>query len=516
MSQNDDNTYRGILRNMSVFGGVQIFQIVAGLLRGKIAAIFLGPAGMGVASLFTSSATTLQQLSSLGLGQSIVREIAETRKGHTTEDITPEDSTVVTETPEETVKEFEGIEDAVRVTRFLLAVTGVCGALLTIVLSGWLSKVTFGSYSYTSGFILLSLMVCFTTLSNGEIAILQGLHRVKRLAVATLGALAIGLAAMLPFYWILGERGIVPAMAVNAAATWMFYRRCTSKETSPSRFSPFLFSFHTEKIRPYRRVIARMVKLGVVLVAAQLLGSLTTYLINIYVRQGGSTLDVGLYQSANSITMQCVAVVFAAMGMEFFPRLTSVAQSKEKICLLVNRQIEVVALIAAPIAALMILFSPLVVRIILSEEFLSAVPLIRWMCIGILFKAIAYPSGYISFARGDRKTFFWLEGVVGNAILLILSMVGFKLWGIIGLGVASTATFFVYIFVYIVLTHRLYSFSFTRQAAMIAVTSSLLLGLTFLSSMVFLGTAGYLAMGIFTSLTLLYSLWRLRKLLKKD
>lgn len=107
--------------------------------------------------------------------------------------------------------------------------------------------------------------------------------------------------------------------------------------------------------------------------------------------------------------MQCVAVVFAAMGMEFFPRLTSVAGSREKICLLVNRQVEVVALIAAPIASLMIVFSPLVVRIILSDEFLPAVPLIRWMCIGILFKAIAYPLGYISFAKGDRKTFSGLK-----------------------------------------------------------------------------------------------------------
>ena len=71
-----DNSYKGILRNMSVFGGVQVLQIVAGLLRGKIAAIFLGPAGMGISALFTASSTTLQQLSSLGLQQSIVRETA--------------------------------------------------------------------------------------------------------------------------------------------------------------------------------------------------------------------------------------------------------------------------------------------------------------------------------------------------------------------------------------------------------------------------------------------------------
>lgn len=207
MSQSDDNSYKGILRNISLFGGVQVFQVVAGLLRGKITAIFLGPAGMGVASLFTSSATTLQQLSSLGLGQSIVREIADSHNGCGKQADETENNRNSEICLNETGKDTDGIATAIRVTRFLLTLTGVCGALLTVLLSGWLSMVTFGSHSYSLGFVLLSLMVCFTTLSNGEIAILQGLHRVKRLAIATLGALAIGLAVMFPSYWILGERG---------------------------------------------------------------------------------------------------------------------------------------------------------------------------------------------------------------------------------------------------------------------------------------------------------------------
>lgn len=499
MTRGDDNSYKGILRNMSIFGGVQVFQVITGLLRGKIAAIFLGPAGMGVASLFTSSATTLQQLSSLGLGQSIVREVAAA------------DSDGEGETGDSSA-----LSAALRVSRFLLILTGLCGAILTLVLSRWLSVFTFGSEEYAVGFALLSVMVFFTILANGEIAILQGMHRVRRLALATIGALVIGLTAMLPLYWILGDKGIVPAMAVNALATWIFYRWCSSRETVGLRLGPSLFSLSLSRIAPYRPLIFRMVKLGTVLVAAQLIGSLTTYLINIFVRNFGSTEDVGLFQAANSLTMQCVAVVFAAMGMEFFPRLTTVAENPEKIRTIVNRQIEVVALVAAPIASLMILFAPLAVRIVLSEDFLPAVPLIRWMCIGILFKAIAYPPGYISFAKGDRKTFFWLEGIAGNLILLSISVVCFLGWGLNGLGVASTATFFIYIFVYIILTRCLYGFKMSGKGISASLISSLLVGLTFLCSLLNSDVWSVAAMTVCCVVTLLYGGLSLMKLVKNE
>ena len=51
----DKNSYRSILKGTSIFGGVQIFQIAVNLIRGKFVAMFLGPTGMGISSLFNSS-----------------------------------------------------------------------------------------------------------------------------------------------------------------------------------------------------------------------------------------------------------------------------------------------------------------------------------------------------------------------------------------------------------------------------------------------------------------------------
>ncbi len=72
----EENSYSSILRRLSAFGGVQIFNILIGLLRGKFVALLLGPSGMGISALYTSSIAPLQQLCSLGLNLAVVKEVA--------------------------------------------------------------------------------------------------------------------------------------------------------------------------------------------------------------------------------------------------------------------------------------------------------------------------------------------------------------------------------------------------------------------------------------------------------
>lgn len=44
----DENSYSTILKRISAFGGVQAFNILVTLVRGKFVALFLGPEGMGL------------------------------------------------------------------------------------------------------------------------------------------------------------------------------------------------------------------------------------------------------------------------------------------------------------------------------------------------------------------------------------------------------------------------------------------------------------------------------------
>lgn len=74
-----ENSYRNVMKRISAFGGIQIFNIFINLVRGKFVAMFLGPEGMGINSMFVSSTGALQQLGGLGLNLAFVKEVSAAR-----------------------------------------------------------------------------------------------------------------------------------------------------------------------------------------------------------------------------------------------------------------------------------------------------------------------------------------------------------------------------------------------------------------------------------------------------
>ena len=200
--QKDNNSYRNILKGTAMFGGVQVFNILINLLRGKMVAVLLGPEGMGISSLLAAASNTLQQFSSLGLNLSIVKEVASAKEQ----------------------RKDESLSATIHIARKLLRFTALLGAMVTIIIAPWLSEWSFGTEDYRWHFTFCSLVVFFTTMSNGELSILQGLHEVKNLALASIVGSLVGLLAGVPLYYFYGYDGIVPAMILLAFATWLFYR----------------------------------------------------------------------------------------------------------------------------------------------------------------------------------------------------------------------------------------------------------------------------------------------------
>lgn len=451
--QKDNNSYRSILKGTAMFGGVQVFNILINLLRGKMVAVLLGPEGMGISSLLATASNTLQQFSSLGLNLSIVKEVACAKEQ----------------------KKDDSLLATIHIARKLLRITALFGAVATIFMASWLSEWSFGTEDYRWYFIFCLLVVFFTTMSNGELSILQGLHEIKNLALSSIVGALVGLLAGVPLYYFYGYDGIVPAMILLSFATWLFYRFSFRK--LQYTFSTFSFTW-----REIKEPVRRMLSLGCVLMVASLLGTLIGYLFNAFISHYGTLHDVGLYQAANSMTNQYAGLVFTAMSLDFFPRLSAVANNNIQVRELVNRQSEIVVLVIAPIVSLVILFSPLLIRILFTYEFLSLIPVIRLMALGLFFKAVAFPMGYISFAKGDKTFFFWFEGVWGNIVTLILNILCYYYWGMMGIGISFVLSYFISFVLYIFFTGRRYEFRYVSSFRSVFFSQFLLVVLIFGSS----------------------------------
>lgn len=480
----EENSYKSILKGTSAFGGVQVFQILIALVRGKFVAMLLGPAGMGIAALYTTAANTIQQFASLGLNLAIVKEVAANK-----DDATKTSATFA-------------------IARRLIRTSALVGAIVCLLMSPLLSRWTFGNETHTYGFMLLAIMVFFAIASAGELSLLQGLHEVKRLSKASIIGGVTGLLVGVPLYYFWGNAGIVPAMIVLSITTFLFYYHSVKKsiDVTPVRFA---WSEH-------KPIVKKLIALGLVLMASSLIGTFTNFLINTFVRYFGSVDNVGLYQAANSITNQYVGVVFSAMSLDFFPRLTAIVDDNKKMRDVVNRQTEIVSLILTPLVTGLILSAPVIIKLLLTDSFMSIIPLMRWMGFGILLRGLNYPMGYIAFAKENKRLFFWLEGVFGNALNLILSCTAYYFFGLVGLGISLAASSMTAYIIYYIINRKLYDYSYDRKTLISSIFALISGGTAFICSFIPDTVISYTAMGVIFIVVCVVTVLRIKKVINRE
>lgn len=425
------------MKGTSVFGGVQIFQILINLIRGKFVALFLGPDGMGIASLFTTSGNTISRFASLGLNLSFVKEIAAEKDNPA------------------------GLAAVLKVANLLLQLTAVAGALFCALLAPWLSSLSFGSDAYSWQFVLLAVVIYLNVSGQAKLSILQGFHKVRLISLTSLIGALTGLVVGVPLYYFWGNAGIVPAMIVLGFSTWACYEFGVRKTIRKLNLNLPGLRLNRREHSPLAR---RMIRLGFILLISSLINTGCAYIINIFIRSFGNLADVGLFNAANSITAQYAGVVFTAMAMDYFPRLTAAAHDNNLMHHIVNRQLEIVALIATPLTIALIATTPLIIRLLLTVEFLPVSTLMRWLGLSILLKALAYPLGYITFAKDNQKLFFWLEAVVCNFLYIGCSLAGYYFFGLIGLGYGVVCEQFCCLILYLAVNRFTYSYHLSSKA----------------------------------------------------
>ena len=217
------SSYRSIFKATSLFWGVQMYQILIGIIKSKFIAVLLGPAGMGIQGLYQSTLDVIKSLTAFGLEQSAVRDISEANGSGN----------------------LESVYRTVAIVRRLVWLTGLLGLFVALVLSPLLSQWTFGNNDYTWGFVILSSTLLLNQLCSGQKVLLQGTRRLKDLAKASAIGSTIGLIVSVPLYYWIGVNGIVPTMVVISVSalllTWFYSnkipvekRRITTREAISS------------------------------------------------------------------------------------------------------------------------------------------------------------------------------------------------------------------------------------------------------------------------------------------
>lgn len=408
-------TYKNILKATTLFGGVQGLSIVLNLVRTKIVAVLLGPEGIGLNSIYNETREFVHSTSNLGLDVSGVRGVSAAY----------EKWTEATDDNEKALCR-SNITLQVAVLRSWVILLALFGVLICMLLAAPLSYFTFGDFNHTWGYVLLSPAVGFSTVTCGELAVLKGLRKLKSLATVSVLNVVAGIVITLPIYYLWGIEGVLPAILAFCAASMIL----------TIAFSRKAERFHVVYARKELREGHKALSVGFNFVICSIIGHVSILCIQAYLNNFASLRFVGLYNAGYTLTMTYAGLVFAAMETDYFPRLSGVfANTRERTDTLLKQQ-DVTIVLVTPLLAAMIVVLPLVVPLLLSGNFESIIPMAQVTTIGLLFRAIYLPNAYMSLAAGDNRTFLFINTV--GAIDILLVLVGYEMYGLLGMGIALT------------------------------------------------------------------------------
>ena len=398
-------TSRLIARRITVFGGAQAFTVLAAVVRGKVAAFFVGAAGIGLNAVYQKVAEFIATVAAMGLSFSGIAALsADYASG-----------------------------DAVRLAqggtrlRRLEVLLAAAGAVVTVAFAPWLSRHFEGDYAHTATYAALALVVAGLVVSGIELAIVKACQQTRRLAWASILSAALTVVLTVPFYIGLGLSGVIWALVactVATAAMSLWFGHCTL----PYRLSG------GETWAELLRAARPMLTLGAVSLATGIAATGVDLVIQDYLLAVASKATVGLYRAGFQMGVGYVSMLFVAVANDYYPRLAAVAHDVRERNRLATRQGWVQLAFAAGAVALFEWLAPWLIPLFFSEEFAAAVPMARWAVVGTFFYALETPLNFLPVVLNRNGHYLGLE-LAGFVLMCGGAVGGYACGGLSGSGI---------------------------------------------------------------------------------
>lgn len=410
-------------------------------------AVLLGPAGFGLIGLYQSVMGLMGTIAGLGIASSGVRQVAES---HGSDDP-------------------ERVGRTIRVLRRACWFTGLIGMLLTAALAWPMSLWTFGNESHALAIAVLGVTILLGNISGGQMALIQGLRRIGDLARVQVLSSVVGSLVSVGIYAWRGRRGIVPvllvAAAVNLVVSWRFAVRVS---VPPSAGPTWREAFLETR---------QLVSLGMAFVASGLLSAVVALIARVWIQRSLGLEANGLYQAAWAISGIFAGFILQAMGADFYPRLTAVANDHATVNRLVNEQTEIGILMALPLLIANLVFGPWILRLLYSADFDAAGDMLPWFMLGVFGRVLSWPVGYVILAKGAGLWFAATE-TAGAAIHIMLIWLGIAYAGLEGAAMAFSGMYLIFTVGILVVSHHMTGFRWSGVVMKLVAVAGLALLLT--------------------------------------
>jgi antigen flippase len=380
-----------------ITGGSQAAAAVFAFVRSKMAAVWIGPEGVGIVGLLSQLQNVLVTGFDFGVSNSAVREVAIHRATG------------------------DGVaQGGVRRALFQIALwAGIICALLTSVMCVPIAKWMFNADGFALDVALTGIAAASLIFAAAHGTLMRGHGMVFSLAVQRISAAAATtLFAFVGYCWF-GRSAIAVVLVMSALATWAIAR---------------IQSRQLRKLESKSASAAEVIDLarhGIPFVWSTFSFALVSYVVGALVVDYSGLKVSGYYQAAWGLTAYLVGFVLTAMGQDFLPRLSAVITQPKEAGAMINSQIEVGLLLSLPGMFLFSAFAQTVFPWLFSQEFSAAAPIAQATLLGCLGRVVNWPMLFALNAQRESKLHITAVSAA-SASYLLFAWFGLRTYGVVG------------------------------------------------------------------------------------
>lgn len=405
------STYRQIFRASAIVGGASVINVAIGIVKVKVLAVLLGPAGVGLMGLYQNIMSMATLLSGCGVANSGVRQLAASQ---------------------EDVAILSLVRKALFMANLLLGLIGMVALwLLREPVAVWV----FGNAEHSAEVGYLGVGVLLGLIASSQTALLQGLRRIGDLGRVQILSALVSAIAGIGAVWLWGRAGLPVFILAGPAASVLVASWIARRLPRPAAGHDWA---------ELRRQWQAMFALGVPIMAAGLLNTGTELFARSLVLRELGIDSLGHFQAAWVISMTYLGFVLNAMEMDYYPRLSAAIQDRDRATRIVNDQIEMVLLLAGPVLLAMMTLTPWLIELLYAESFAPAAEILRWQVMGDIVKIMSWPMSFVVLAQGKGVSFISIEST-WNAAYLTMLWFGLPLLGLPVMGMAFFGAYVIYI-----------------------------------------------------------------------
>lgn len=425
--------HRVILKSTGIFGIAHLVKIVTKIVTNKIAAIYLGAIGIGIIGIVENLLSILFGLVNFGLSSSSVREIALLSNN----DIASK------------AKEARMI----KVIYYWSLFSGILGFIIFILTSYTFFQNTYPKNTSYFWFLPLGLYFVFFALFSTRMAVLQAKREIKKMVEIQIYSSIIHMIIAVICYYFFGLDGIAMVILFATFFSFLFVYFGT-KHIKISTESITIKQAFSEGLP--------MVKIGLILSVGAIINQVAFYVIRLFLKDFMSLESLGIFQVSYTILVGYLGIIFVVMSNDFYPQLCNLEKDKTIFEKYINEQTQLALYLVVPLVLLMYIIAPQIIILLYTNSFLNVLLILQVALSGLILKTLAWPIGFISLVKGNKKLFF-KQNLLSDIINVVFSIVLTKYFGLKGLGIAFSLMFLASFLYNYYTVSKNYQFTYSKE-----------------------------------------------------